>query len=363
MRAIVAMGFPSATSCIDPSHAREAAFAIATSHILVRTTAALIELDVFDALARAGAKALTVQELAESAMPQKAVNVRNLERMLRVMISNSAITETVDAGERRYALGPLGKFFVKNEIHDSGSFAHYLMYGQAPAVQQSYSPLRELVVEDPVGSRGMNGGSLYEFHQKNPALNKLFNQGMDGNSKVHMHAILDAYKGFQKVSVLVDVGGGFGASLSAIIDQYPHIRGINFDLPGVIADSPQLAGVEHVSGDMLESVPSGGDAIFMKWILHNWGDEDVLQLLKNCWRALPSGGKAIVVDHVVPEVIDPEECDKAILIMDVMMMAHHNSQERTESEFRKLGLAAGFAQVNVVCQIRSSGSVVEMLKA
>lgn len=186
---------------------------------------------------------------------------------------------------------------------------------------------------------------------------------MDGNSKVHMHAILDSYQDFQNVRVLIDVGGGFGASLRAIIDRYPHIKGINFDLPGVIAESPHLPGVEHVSGDMLESVPSGGDAIFMKWILHNWGDEHVLKLLKNCWSVLPSGGKAIVVDHVVPEVIDPEEVDKAILIMDVMMMANHNSQERTESEFRRLGLAAGFSQVNLVCQIRSSGSVVEMLKA
>ena len=100
-----------------------------------------------------------------------------------------------------------------------------------------------------------------------------------------------------------------------------------------------------------------------QWILHNWGDEDVVKVLKNCWKALPSGGKAIVVDHVVPEVIEPEEVDKAILIMDVMMMAHHNAKERKLSEFRKLGLAAGFSQVNLVCQIRSSGSVIEMLKA
>ena len=97
--------------------------------------------------------------------------------------------------------------------------------------------------------------------------------------------------------------------------------------------------------------------------MHNWGDEDAIKVLRNCWKALPSGGKVIVVDHVVPEVIDPEEVDKAILIMDVMMMAHHNARERKESEFRKLGLAAGFTQVYLVRQIRSSGSVVEMLKA
>ncbi|KAG0630920.1 hypothetical protein M758_1G213900 [Ceratodon purpureus] len=358
------MGVPKSAS-IDPGHAREAAFAIATSHILVRTTAALVEMDVFDALApERSANPVTIQELAAAAMPGKAVNIKNLERMLRVMISNSAITETVDAaGERRYELGPLGKFFLKTGIQDSGSFAHYLLYGQAPEVQQSYRPLSELVVE-PESARDLNGGTLYEFHQKHPELNKLFNQGMDGNSKVMMHAILDGYQsGFPSVLVLVDVGGGFGASLSAIIDRYPHIRGINFDLPGVIAESSPLPGVEHVGGDMFEGVPEGGDAIFLKWILHNWGDEDVVKVLKNCWKALPSGGKAIVVDHVVPEVIEPEEVDKAILIMDVMMMAHHNAKERKLSEFRKLGLAAGFSQVNLVCQIRSSGSVIEMLKA
>lgn len=227
------------TATIDPGHAREAAFAIATSHILVRTTAALVELDVFDALARA-TTSLTIHELTASAMPDKTVNTRNLERMLRVMISNSAITEAVDAaGERRYQLGPLGKFFVKDGIHASGSFAHFLMYGQAPAVVQNYRPLSELVVQD---TRDFNGGTLYEFHDRNPALNKLFNQGMDGNSKVHMHAILDAYQGFQSVRVLVDVGGGFGACLSAVMDRYPHIKGVNFDLPGVIAESPQLPG-------------------------------------------------------------------------------------------------------------------------
>jgi hypothetical protein len=222
----------SKSATIDPGQAREAAFAITTAHILVRTTAALVDLGVFDALARAEST-MTVRELAASAMPNKAVNIRNLERMLRVMISNSAVTET---REGQYQLGPLGQYFVTTGVEDSGSFAHYLMYGQAS--QHACVPLRELVV----GNAGSAGGTLYEFHQRNPELNLLFNQAMDGNSRVHMHAILDSYQGFQSVRVLVDVGGGFGASLRAIIDRYPHIKGINFDLPGVIAESPLLPG-------------------------------------------------------------------------------------------------------------------------
>ncbi|KAK4849017.1 hypothetical protein QYF36_019884 [Acer negundo] len=81
--------------------------------------------------------------------------------------------------------------------------------------------------------------------------------------------------GFENVKQLVDVGGGLGVTLKAVTAKYPHIKGINFDLPHVIQRAPNYPGVEHVGGDMFESVPKG-DAIFMKWILHDWSDEHCL---------------------------------------------------------------------------------------
>ncbi|KAK4835147.1 hypothetical protein QYF36_005955 [Acer negundo] len=80
-----------------------------------------------------------------------------------------------------------------------------------------------------------------------------------------------------------------------LMESWYHLKdavleGINFDLPHVIEDAPSYPDVEHVGGDMFVSVPKG-DAIFMKWICHDWSDEHCLKFLKNCYEALPENGK------------------------------------------------------------------------
>ncbi|RHN78896.1 putative methyltransferase [Medicago truncatula] len=77
-----------------------------------------------------------------------------------------------------------------------------------------------------------------------------------------MKRILTLYKGFEGVSTLVDVGGGVGNALKQIISEYPSIKGINFDLPQVVQDAPTHPGIEHVEGNMFESVPSGDDILY-----------------------------------------------------------------------------------------------------
>ncbi|KAF1859259.1 hypothetical protein Lal_00009843 [Lupinus albus] len=78
-----------------------------------------------------------------------------------------------------------------------------------------------------------------------------------------MKRVLEFYKGFEHINKLVDVGGGLGINLNLITSKYPHLHGINFDLPHVIEHAPTYAGMEHMGVDMFESVPHG-DAIFMK---------------------------------------------------------------------------------------------------
>ncbi|CAM6077666.1 unnamed protein product [Sphagnum tenellum] len=119
------------------------------------------------------------------------------------------------------------------------------------------------------------------------------------HSRLYMQVVLRAYHGFQDVKCLVDVGGGTGSSLALITAKYPHIRGINYDLPHVAAALPAYPGVKHVGGDMFDSVPSG-DATFMKWILHDWSDSECVTILPNCFNALPaSGGKVTAVESVL----------------------------------------------------------------
>ncbi|GMP54434.1 hypothetical protein CsSME_00019612 [Camellia sinensis var. sinensis] len=134
----------------------------------------------------------------------------------------------------------------------------------------------------------------------NPELNKIFNDGMGYTAKITMKAIMTGYKdGFCSVRSMVDGGGGTEVAMGEIVKVYPHIKGINFDLPHVIATAPEYGGVSHVGGDMFKAIPSA-DAAFMKWIMHDWNDEDCVKILKDCRKAIPKKtGKMIIIDVVL----------------------------------------------------------------
>ncbi|KAI6672510.1 hypothetical protein NL676_000416 [Syzygium grande] len=127
-----------------------------------------------------------------------------------------------------------------------------------------------------------------------------------------------------------------------IVSKYPSIKGINFDLPHDVTNAPSYPGVEHVRGDMFVSVPTG-DAIFMKWICHDWSDEHCLKSLKNCYNALLEDGKVLVAECILPELPDTSFTTKLVAHADLIMMAHNpGGKEWTEKEFEALAKAAGF---------------------
>nr|GME13484.1 caffeic acid 3-O-methyltransferase-like [Ipomoea batatas]GME17019.1 caffeic acid 3-O-methyltransferase-like [Ipomoea batatas] len=114
-----------------------------------------------------------------------------------------------------------------------------------------------------------------------------------------------------------------------------------------------LLGVEHIAGDMFESVPSG-DVIFMKWILHNWDDEHCLNLLKNCWKALPESGKVVLVEGILPQHpgIHTTLGNGNLYLGDIMMMTMNpGGKERAQSEFEAIAKEAGFAALKLICPV------------
>ncbi|KAL4285274.1 hypothetical protein GQ457_16G006680 [Hibiscus cannabinus] len=189
----------------------------------------------------------------------------------------------------------------------------------------------------------VHGMNVFEYPGKDPSFNQVFNTAMINHTTLVLKNILDNYNGFEQIGCLVDVAGGLGVTLSLITSKYPSIKGINFDLPHVIQHAPAYPGVEHVGGDMFESVPKG-DAIFMKWILHDWSDHRCVKLLKNCYNAIPEKGKVIVVEAVVPTVPEANAYSRGITQMDVLMMTQNpGGKERTKQEFEALASKAGFS--------------------
>jgi hypothetical protein len=177
----------------------------------------------------------------------------------------------------------------------------------------------------------------------------IFNVAMTEGSARLAKELVAAYD-FSRFGTVVDVGGGQGSLLSAILQAAPAARGVLIDLPHVVETArPLLAerGVadrcELVGGSFFDSVPVGGDAYVMKWIIHDWADAEATRILRTVRAAIPRTGRLVVFDRVLPErVTAGDVMDQNATLMDLNMLVNVTSRERTEAEFRTLFDASGF---------------------
>ncbi|GAB4845575.1 hypothetical protein Ancab_040132 [Ancistrocladus abbreviatus] len=325
-----------------------------SSLFLAMSFRSALELGLFEIIAKAG-QGLSVAEIVAQ-LPTKNPNAPNmLERILRLLASYSFLSYTVVAAKdsgysrRLYDLTPIGKLFAPNK--DGVSLGDGFSVVHCKAWIDSWDKLTEAILEGGVPFQLANGVGMFEFAGRDPTFNKEFNTSMTGISTLFMKKVMQSYKGFENINQLVDVGGGVGSTLQTIISQYPHIKGINYDLPHVIEQAIPSPGIEYIAGDMFQSVPSG-EVIWMKWVLHTCDDNHCIKLLKNCYKALPDNGKVIVIDTVIPEEPEVASYAKYAYISDVAMMVFNTEgKERTQKEFWSLANAAGFASVKLVCRV------------
>ncbi|XP_031396789.1 caffeic acid 3-O-methyltransferase [Punica granatum] len=269
----------------------------------------------------------------------------NLQRILRMLASYGVFEEhLVGSGERKYSLTDVGKTLVTDA--NGLSYADYVLQHHQDELLKAWPLVHEAVLDPSVEPFARaNGEPAYSYYGKKPEMNVLMLRAMSGLSVPFMRAVLDSgYDGFAGVKRLVDVGGSAGDCLRMIMGKHPNVtEGINFDLPEVVAKAPSIPGVTHVGGDMFEFIPTG-DAIFMKWILTTWTDDEVKSIMENCCKALPAGGKLIACEPVLPKVSDDSHRTRALLEGDIFVMTIYRTKgkHRTEEEFRKLGQLAGF---------------------
>ncbi|KAH7543717.1 hypothetical protein JRO89_XS15G0004700 [Xanthoceras sorbifolium] len=333
------------------------AMQLASGSVLPMVLKSAIELDLLEIIAKAGPGAFMSPKEIASHLPTKNPDAPlMLDRILRLLASYSILTCSLrysslpaDDGkvERLYGLAPVCKYFTKNE--DGVSLSALVLLREDRVFINNWYYLKDAVLEGGAAFEKAQGMGLFEYLGTNPRFNMIFNNGMSSHSKIAMKKVVETYKGFEGLKSIVDVGGGTGAALSIIISKYPSIKGINFDLPHVIKDAPSYPGVVHVEGDMFVSVPKG-DAMFLKWVCHDWSDEDCLKLLKNCYQALPDDGKMIVFEWILPVSPDQSLESKVVFHFDCVMMSHFQlGKERTEDEFKALSKEAGFQGFQVVC--------------
>lgn len=103
--------------------------------------------------------------------------------------------------------------------------------------------MNDAVLEGGIPFNRAYGMTAFEYPETDERFNRVFNQAMSNHTTLILKKILDVYKGFEGINVLVDVGGGIGVTLNLITTKYPHIKGINFDLLHVLADAPSYPGI------------------------------------------------------------------------------------------------------------------------
>ncbi|TVU11057.1 hypothetical protein EJB05_44619, partial [Eragrostis curvula] len=308
------------------------------------TIKAAIELGLIDQLLTAES-AMTAEKLAER-LPCPAKSIAMVDRMLRFLASYNVVRCATKVGPDgktcgSYAAAPVCKWFARNREEDSVLPLGLMVLEKT--FLESWYHIKDAVLEGETPFDKANGMSLFEYLGANGSMSTLFNQAMASNSVVITKKFVALFHGFQDIGVLVDVGGGNGTTLQMIINRYKNIRGINYDLPYVIAQAASIEGVEHVGGSMFDNIPRG-NAVLLKWILHNWGDKECIKILKNCHTALPVNGKLIVLEYILPAEPEPTPVAQGAFGMDLhMLVTCPSGKERTEREFRDLAMEAGLA--------------------
>ena len=201
------------------------------------------------------------------------------------------------------------------------------------------------------------GSPRFDWLSEHPEQAALFQRAMVALSLGSNEAVADAYD-FTPFARVVDVGGGHGQLLSAILTRNPHLIGVLFDLPSGVAAAQQGAGgdlprTEFVAGNFFESVPDG-DIYVIKKVVHDWNDERAAVIMRNCRKAMQPNGKVLLAETLVPPGDEPDR----IKSIDVVMLVVTGGLERTEAQYASLFDAAGLRLERVI-QTRGPISILE----
>ena len=306
------------------------------------------KLNIADLL-QAGPKSCT--ELAEATQ----MHAGALYRVLRALASVSVFVED-EAG--CFRLTPLADLLRTDA---PGSLRAFAMMLGAPEHWRAWEGVLHSVRTGQPAFDHVFGIPLFEYFPTHPEAARIFDDAMTSRSGQENTAIIAAYD-FTAAHTVVDVGGGQGTLLASTLELYPHVRGILFDLPHVIASARirmegtgQAARWEWVAGDFFTAVPAGGDCYLLKKVIHDWDDERAQCILTNCRTAIADTGRLLLIEPLIP----PGNETSFNKLLDLLMLVWNaGGRERTEREHQALLAAAGF-HLSRVIPTRGGVSIIE----
>jgi DNA-binding transcriptional ArsR family regulator len=338
----------------DPTLAPEALLQLINGYTSAQVVHVAAKLRLADLLAE-GPR--TIADLAAATD----THAPSLARLLRALASLGIV---VEADDGRFALIALGSP-LRSDAPDSIRDAVLFIVGE-----WAWRPWGDLLYSVRTGEPAFDRTfcmSNFEYWEHNPEAGAIHDAYFRAISRTTNGPIVAAYD-FYRFATVIDVGGSSGSLLAAILAAHPAVRGVLFDLPHGVAGADRVlteAGVADrcvvIGGTFFDSVPAGGDAYLLRYIIHDWDAERAVAILRHCREAMVPGSVLLLIEQVLPEHPEPGPAAQRLARLDLQMLVlTPGGRERTVEEFRSLLREAGF-DLQQVISTASSFQILESI--
>ena len=316
---------------------------------IARIIYVVAELGIADLLVD-GAK--TSAELAQATQTHES----SLYRVMRSLASVGIFAQDDDG---KFKLTPSAEYLagdtpgsLRDAIKFLGQDWHWQVWGELPYSIKTGKPAFDRLF----------GQGLFEYYLNPEAAETASNSKVSISSRAS-NSLMDNYD-FSSTSTLVELGifAGAGSTIIPLLKAYPEMKGILLDFESAIAVAQpaiEQAGLTErcqlVSGNCVETVPSGGDTYILMFVIHNWDDEQAIKILQNCREAMTDTGKLLLVEMIMPEGNEPFV---GKLIDLESLLTTPGGRERKEDEYRDLLVKAGFKIARII-PTQTANSIIE----
>jgi hypothetical protein len=283
----------------------------------------------------------------------------------RLLRSAAALGLVADKGADRYALTPTGAMLRSTGQGSLGTFARVFT---DPVMVTAWHRLDEAVSTGRTTFEQAFGAEFFDHLKTEPELAAAFNTAMSQGTHVAASVLPGAYD-FGRFEAVVDIGGGDGTLLAAILNRHEGLHGVLFDTAEGIAQAGDVLDAAGVSsrcairtGDFFDSVPGEAEVLVLKSVLHDWDDQRATTILRNCREVLPEHGRLLVVEPILPDVV-PDAASPVVYLSDLNMLVNLGGRERTRAEFDALLDGSGFAVADVTPLPPSGFALIEAVPA
>jgi O-methyltransferase domain len=319
---------------------------VSMSYAVPRCLHVIAEMGIADAL---GENPRTAADLAASTD----ANADALARALRLLSAYGIFAPTNDIGGSMGYMHTSASRLLRTD-HPQSMRSFVRMIG-SPVDWKGFELLdHSMRTGEPSTEQIMPGGP-WAYYALHPEESRIFDEAMAGKAHGQIAGVLANYD-FSPFKTIVDVGGGRGHLLRAVLDAAPNATGVLFDQPHVVKDarstvSPRL---KLQGGDFFEDALPVCDAYMIMQVIHDWSDAQAVEILSAIRRAAPAHAKLLLIEAIVPEDVNPSW----IKMLDIFMMVLLTGKERTRGEFDELLTSSGF-RLDKVVEVGLGTSILE----